>query len=97
MTDKVMYGACVAAYAGDLYSTSTFLRHGYKEKSTWLFTDHPSNTRLAVVGVGYSVLQYIIADSLPSGWRKVVLSVSTAISVNNIRHNTVACDIHWRL
>ena len=97
-TDKVMYGACIAAYAGDLYSTSVFLRDDkYHESSKWIFTEHPSIARLVAVGIGYTAVQYIIADNLPGGWRKAVLGVCTGISVNNIRHNTVACNIEWRL
>ena len=86
-TDKVLFATVVASQAADYVHTKNSLDDGAYIMDAWAWkygTRYPSDGRLAAVKAAELGIAYVVADQLPSKWRKVFLSVASALVLYHV-------------
>ena len=86
-TDTALFVTVAASQAADYVHTKNFLDDGDYIMDAWAWkygTPYPSDGRLAAVKLAELGIAYIVADQLPSKWRKVFLTVASALLLYHV-------------
>jgi len=93
-TDKTLFAVAALATIADGITTYNTLKHGGCERNPAL-PDHPKASSVAAYCAAGILAQYIIADILPSTWRKAFLSCSAGVEFGFAIHNGMECRLSF--
>jgi hypothetical protein len=93
-TDKTLFAVAALATIADGITTYNTLKNGGCERNPAL-PDHPRASSVAAYCAAGILAQYIVADILPSTWRKAFLSCSAAVEIGFTVHNGMECRLSF--
>ena len=86
--EVVLYMLSIASSGADMYSTNKLINKGGQEENP-LLGNHPSGTKLISYWVLTGLVRFVIADHLPSKWRKIFLGGSVICDSTLARRNEI--------